>query len=67
MSDGRADDSDSDLSAFLGANVPPSMLERVRTAAHRADRTVSSWLRQAVRRQLDAEKRLRERAEAPSQ
>ena len=62
----RADDDSDRFSAFLGANVPPDLLDRVRAAARRSDRTVSSWLRQAVRRQLDAEERLRDRAELPS-
>jgi predicted DNA-binding protein len=44
---------ETDLSAFLGLNVSPELRERVRAAARRADRTVSSWVRQTIRRRLD--------------
>lgn len=63
----RADSSDPDLSDFLGAYVPADLMERVRAAARRADRSVSSWLRQTLRRRLDAEERVREQSDARSQ
>lgn len=63
----RADDLDRDFSEFLGANVPPSLYDRVRVAARRTDRTVSSWLRQAVRAQLDENHATADEPTAPVQ
>ncbi len=56
-----------DLDGFLGADVPAELEKRVKAAARRQDRTVSSWLRQNLRRILDAEDRVREDAATPSQ
>jgi hypothetical protein len=55
------DNSEPEYPAFLGANVPEEMKERVEAAARRSRRTVSGWLRQALRRRLDAEERIRSR------
>lgn len=45
------------LSEFLGANVSKTLKERVQAAARRADRTVSSWVREAIRARLEEEQR----------
>jgi len=34
---------------------PPDTLEKVRSAAHADDRSVSSWIRRAVEHELEAE------------
>lgn len=57
-----ASDSDDSDSEFIGAWISPELYQRVNAAAEDADRTVSSWLRQALRRRLDAEERIRERS-----
>jgi len=61
------DDPDSEYPAFLGANVPTEMKERVEAAARREGRTVSGWLRHALRRRLDAEERVREQSRQTAQ
>jgi predicted DNA-binding protein len=60
-----SDAPESEFPAFLGANVPEEMKERVEAAARRTGRTVSGWLRQALRRRLDAEERIREQSRQP--
>lgn len=57
-----ASDSDDSESEFIGAWLSPELYQRVKAAARREDRTISSWLRQALRRRLDAEERIRERS-----
>lgn len=61
------DDPNPDLDGFIGADVPAEMEKRVKAAARRQDRPVSSWLRQTLRRRLDVEDRVRERPAVPSQ
>ena len=61
------DNSEPEYPAFLGANVPTEMKERVEAAARRSRRTVSGWLRQALQRRLDAEERVREHSRQPTQ
>jgi predicted DNA-binding protein len=61
------DDPGSEYPAFLGANVPEEMKERVEAAARREGRTVSGWLRHALRRRLDAEERVREQSRQSAQ
>ena len=52
-----------DLDSFLAAKVSDDLHERVRAAARRDGRTISSWLRKAVRRQLDAQERVLEHSQ----
>jgi predicted HicB family RNase H-like nuclease len=62
-----ASDSEDTASEFIGAWLPPELHDRVKAAAEDADRTVSSWLRQALRRRLDAVERIREHSRQPAQ
>lgn len=54
--------SESEEKEFIGAWMRPELYRRVKAGARRQDRTVSSFLRQALRRRLDAEDRIRERS-----
>ena len=60
-----SDAPESQFPAFLGAKVREEMKERVEAAANRSGRTVSGWLRHALRRRLDAEKRVQEQSRQP--
>jgi len=59
--------SESSERVHVGVQVPIPLRERIEAAADREDRTLSSWIRTALRRRLDAEERVREDAAPRSQ
>lgn len=42
------------MSALVPVRLPPELLERVRAAAEKDDRSISAWIRRAVEHELSS-------------
>ena len=57
VSGGRRQEPDDDSSPIVSFRMPADLIERIKRQADEEERTVSSWLRLAIRRALEAPSR----------